>query len=330
MPSKESIHSEFGLMAALDLDSGSYDMNLENFAFIMPEYTYNIGDYDFPQVASTCKVEQGSNFAANVFACDEDMAGMECNWLPSHVDSRNMYNLGVSRPTDGALGPSNAAPTPRILQSNNIIDLVSKIQQQLQQLEESPWHTDSKRSLDDYPIGAILEISQQFSAIASSVFYSTTCDDDTNSNMADTPVILLAMTGYLWLVRIYSLILSHFQNHLCQIPASHLLGNSDGFIKAIANGGNGTNATATDQILRLGEVSCGAATFGLLRMQTVLNMLLDILQKIEGYVGRRGTVARDTALALLCNLGELQEDVFGNLSKKATEVKELLREKMGF
>jgi hypothetical protein len=123
---------------------------------------------------------------------------------------------------------STIKSTNAILAGQQLTTLVSEIQQQLKKLEGSRWHTDSVESLDDYPIGTILELSQQFSAIAGPILSCTPSvneseedgDDEkenekkTSSVAADTPALLLVMCGYIWLVRTHCVVLSHFQKHL--------------------------------------------------------------------------------------------------------------------
>ncbi|PTB36087.1 hypothetical protein M441DRAFT_62121 [Trichoderma asperellum CBS 433.97] len=228
---------------------------------------------------------------------------------------------------------SNAATTGQRLTA-----LVSEIQQQLRRLEEGPWHTESAHSVQDYPVGTILDLSQQFSAIAGSILSSTVCisggleedsSDEDNSERtagcttADTPTMLLIMCGYIWLVRIYGVVLGHFQKHLHRMPTGdpRHLGTTTGVISPIAGG--------VSTKLRLGELPCTDVVLSLQQIHTAVRMLLDMLHEIEGHLGRGAVATCDMAVALLLDSGRPQNCSSRDLGIKAAAVKKLLREKMG-
>ncbi|KAK3307750.1 uncharacterized protein B0T15DRAFT_391055 [Chaetomium strumarium] len=206
-----------------------------------------------------------------------------------------------------------------------LIQLVSEIQHQLRQLEEGPWHTDSASSLDDYPVGTVLALAKQFSALAGSILgcmgreqQQQTANDDA------TPTVLLVMCGYMWLVRIYAVVLGHFQRHLDHMPANQPDNAAAPCIPS----------ASSPHALRLGELKCADATLGLQQIHTAVCMLLDALHDIESHLGCAGAVGRDMAVALLLKSGKSPEDSDasssgGLLARKATAVKELLRRKMG-
>ncbi|KIM92890.1 hypothetical protein OIDMADRAFT_36232 [Oidiodendron maius Zn] len=308
--------------------------------------------------------------------CDSDMTGYD--WLqPIAVDDGNPFEVGKSdlelwpqlttltaaanRPTDNICIATVSETASSIKSSETVLNsiesgntvlahqrlivLVLEIQQQLRKLKGSLWHTDGVYSLDNYPIGTILELSQQFSAIAALILRSTASnggleeggdDDDenekTSSAAADTPTMLLVMCGYMWLVRTYGVVLGHFQKHLSSMPTSHPYGtmggtpNPGGMINPIC----GINSTApAGPALRLGQLPCADVVLSLQQIHTAVGMLLDALQDIEGHLGSGAAVARVMALTSLLNSGKCQDANYGGLTKKATALKELLREKMG-
>ncbi|KAF9768363.1 hypothetical protein IL306_014364 [Fusarium sp. DS 682] len=291
---------------------------------------------------------------------DMDMAGFD--WLEQSgfaLDDGSTFEMGRSEvtpwshlppstdttrlPTDGIAAINTSASS--IIRSGNAVTtgqrltaLVSEIQQQLRRLEEGPWHTDSADSLHDYPVGTILELSQQFSSIAGSILNSTVCvsggveeggSDEDNSERtagcatADTPTMLLIMCGYIWLVRIYGVVLGHFQKHLHRMPTGdpRHLGTTTSVISPITNGASTK--------FRLGELPCTDVALSLQQIHTAVRMLLDVLHEIEGHLGRGAVAACDMAVALLLNSGRPQNGSSRGLGIKAAAVKKLLREKMG-
>lgn len=262
-------------------------------------------------------------------------------------------------PIDGLATVTNRDSTKirnLIPTQQRLIALISEMQQQLRELEKSPWQTDSARSLDDYPVGTILQLSQQFAALAGPVLSTTwpcreveedrvqTMDisedgDDENENdqkmsgaTSDTPTMLLVLCGYMWLVRIYRVLLGHFQKHLDRMPSTH---HHDSRSPTMINAGSygissSSNSTpAAGPTLLLGELPCANTALGLQRIHTAVGMLLDALRAVEGYLGRGGVMARDLTISLLLSSSQQQDGSYGGLGKRVTVVKELLREKMG-
>ncbi|KAK4236131.1 hypothetical protein C8A03DRAFT_17189, partial [Achaetomium macrosporum] len=302
--------------------------------------------------------------------------GYEWDWMQSGWPLSESSVLDPAQPdlalwsqlatpaTEGLVAASETGDSSRnTTDSNNatvvpgqqLTGLVSEIQRQLRKLEEGPWHADSASSLDDYPVGTVLALAQQFSALAGPILgcvggeLDEGGDEDdsnwkTDSSAAnnDTPTILLVMCGYMWLVRIYGVVLGHFQKHLDQRPANQQLhvGTSAGgarrvygtTIWPIDGGGDGTHSVhAAGSALRLGELPCADATLGLQQIHTAVRMLLDALHDIESQLGRGATVARAMAVTSLLKSGKSPDSdgSSGALGKKATAVKELLRQKMG-
>jgi hypothetical protein len=296
--------------------------------------------------------------------------------LGHHSDVAPWSPFATPTPTDSNIslwaagntaGSSTQGATQSATYSNNTIlagqqltCLVSQIQQQLQKLQESPWHTDSTCSLNEYPVGTILGLAEQFSAISGSILgcspvnrdpcvdggveVDSVLDEDditprggggggsskTTSATEDTPIILLIMCGYVWLVRIYAVVLDHFQKHLKNRFASRhrrLIGlgsagsSSNNSLPLVTDSSTGTT-------LRLGELPCADAAINLQQINTAVRMLLDAMQDIEGHLGRGATVVRAMAVALLLKPGRCEDDSSAVLDKQATAVKELLRERM--
>ncbi|GKT96756.1 hypothetical protein Ct61P_14606 [Colletotrichum tofieldiae] len=142
-------------------------------------------------------------------------------WLSDDITAINTTASNITR-------ISKTIPTGQRLTA-----LISDIQQQLWRLQVGPWHTDSAHSLHDCPIGTILELSQQFSAVVAPIHRSTVfvggeldkggSDRTTSLNAADTPNMLLIMCGYMWIVNIYDVVLDHFQvptPHASRLPFS--------------------------------------------------------------------------------------------------------------
>ncbi|OPB40676.1 hypothetical protein A0O28_0007560 [Trichoderma guizhouense] len=308
------------------------------------------------------------SFASTIPQRDSDMDMAGYDWLEQPgfaLDDGSTFEMGrfdlapwshlppptaeARRPPDDMAAINNTLAS-HINRSSNaatattgqrLTALVSEIQQQLRRLEEGPWHTDSTHSLHDYPVGTILELSQQFSAIAGSILSSTVCtsggleeagSDEDNDNSgrtagcatADTPTMLLIMCGYIWLVRIYGIVMGHFHKHLDRMPTGdprHLIRTTAGVISPITSG--------VSTKLRLGELPCTDVALSLQQIHTAVRMLLDVLHEIEGHLGRGAVAACDMAVALLLNSGRPQNGSSRGLGIKAAAVKKLLREKMG-
>ncbi|KAF4338367.1 transcriptional regulator [Fusarium beomiforme] len=300
--------------------------------------------------------------AVELYGFDSDMDMAAFDWLDQSafaIDQGNTEEMDRSDPTQWShVQPSTAAvrlPTDSIAavnpsansigRSSNVIAagqrltaLVPEIQQQLRRLEEGPWHTDSAHSLHDYPVGTILELSQQFSTITGTILTSNVCvnngveeagsDEDSSENAAncftsDTPTMLLIICGYIWLVQTYSVVLGHFQKHLHRIPTAdpRHVGTVTCVISPIAS--------STSTKFRLGELPCTDVAMSLQQIHTAVRMLLDVLHEIEGHLGRGAVGVCDMAATLLLSFGKPQNGSARDLGIKAAAVKKLLREKMG-
>lgn len=282
---------------------------------------------------------------------------MDADTLDPSLRSPSPVFLAPSQPTDGIMlsgdtTPSNSTPGQRLAA------LIADMQQRLKMLEEWPRQHDSPRSLDDYPVGAVLHLFQEFTAVAGPVLSSARAAGTTIASLTprelileaaacgetqttelddaglgagasrgpgtDTATTLLVLCGYMWLVRIYSIVLGHFQMHLGRIPSS---GNS-----TTGHGGVAGSAS-TKPTLQLSELPCASTAPYLGRIHTAVCMLLTALQGVEEQLGQGGGVARNLVVRRLTQesvlrAGEVQ-DGCGGLGRKVCSVKSLLREKMG-
>lgn len=232
--------------------------------------------------------------------------------------------------------PESIDATSAILAAQQLTPLISDIQTQLTKLVDGPWNKADISNLEDYPVGSILELSRRFKTIVGQILghngsqngeSEESGSDDlghgvTSQNATtDTPTMLLVMCGYLWLVRTYGVVLGHFQKYL-----NRMLPNQRFDVSAESSG---SAISLASSALRLGELPCSNATLSLQQIHIAMRMLLDVLHEIEGHLGRGAVVARDMAVTLLVNSGRCPNDSVRGLGKKATTVKELLRERMG-
>jgi hypothetical protein len=266
----------------------------------------------------------------DAFIFDADLLDPS-SWFPAPVwpdqstDATTMMNT-----------TSSAVPGQRL------VTLISKMQQCLQILEHGPWQNDSTNNLDDYPIGTVLHLSQEFGSIASPVLsrgcivgtitprnYISATEKHTDGEAhttkpkdidgeSDTATTLLVLSGYMSLARIYSIVLGHFQTHLSSVPSNSNMNHS-----------SGVHSASTNPTLQLGELPCTSAAPVLGKIHTALRMLLAALHGVEEKLGPGGAVARNLVVALLAQEAVLGTGEFHDgLSKKMQSVKELLQEKM--
>lgn len=233
-----------------------------------------------------------------------------------------------------------------------LLSLIADIQQRLKTLEQGPWQNDYTRSMDDYPVGTILHLSQEFGVVAGPVLNRASATirtsiasrnqvadaggqgeprshgheaTVTSVGTVDTASTLLVLGGYMWLMRIYDIVLSHFQAHLSRVSHG---GDTTSYQSGVIIGPN------TSPTLQLGELPSTSTTPDLGRIHTAMCMLLGALREIEGQLGRGGSVARNLVVGLLTQeaiqgAGDLHDSCAG-LGAKVQSVKELLRERMGF
>lgn len=325
---------------------------------------------------------------------DLDQSDFASCWSGSGSHVATTPTTSLSRPEDGSSvatgdSPGSTQSISFISPCQQLTNLVSDIQQQLRTLEESPWHTNTTRSLADYPVGTILSLAQQLSALAGPILSKTSpidgrLDDygrddytqdrtDTKTNISaitgsPTPTMLLIMCGYIWLVRIYTVVLSHFQQHLKSENSNHHNSKPSNLTQRLnsppsvsMNMSIPTAAAGAGQLppsnLRLSDLSCADNTdlLTLQQVYTAVRMLLDAMHEIETHLGRGGAVARAMAIAMLLNpssssvtrcqdgqdacwdhtglpvvgTGDCSGWTRAGLERLTKEVKGLLREKMG-
>jgi hypothetical protein len=229
---------------------------------------------------------------------------------------------------------SSAVPGERL------ITLIAKMQQCLQILQHGPWQKDSSNNLDDYPVGTVLHLSQEFGSIASPVLsrgcivggimpreYISAIENSTDGEAhptklkdmdsgSDTVTTLLVLSGYMLLARIYSIVLGQFQTHLSNVS-----------LNSNTNHSRRVHSASANPKLQLGELPCTSAAPVLGKIHTALRMLLAALHGVEEKSGPGGAVARNLVLALLAQEAVIGE-FHGKLSSKMQSMKELLQEKM--
>ncbi|PSR84127.1 hypothetical protein BD289DRAFT_453495 [Coniella lustricola] len=294
-------------------------------------------------------------------------------------------------------------PVP-ILQ--RLLVLVSEMQDWLAKIEQSPWGAngqDTTNNLDDYPVGAILQFSQQltdigrmvldtensatadafeyfgFAAVARSSLASAAkvttpssvgrpAGSPSGAPSQDTPTLLLLLSSYMSLVRIYNITLGHFHTHLTRMPmpnrrtprgphtvaaitaTNSLFGAAAGRVASPQEGPAGRRALRLGELHSAAEAAAAAAAAasaannntssmgGLQRMHLAVSMLLEGLQDVETYLGPGGRLARERAMSLLVKDGQPQDsrEISGRAANdtdspgdRVMAVKRLLREKMG-
>lgn len=231
---------------------------------------------------------------------------------------------------------SSAVPGERL------VTLIAKMQQCLQILEHGPWQNDSANSLDDYPVGTVLHLSQEFSSIASPMLSAgcivatitpreyTLANENSKEREScrakskekdsgsDTVTTLLVLSGHMSLARIYSIVLRQFQSHLSTVAS-----------KSNVDSASGVHSAGANPTLQLGEHPCTSAAPVLGKIHTALRMMLGALHGVEEKLGPGGAVVRNLVVALLAQeavIGTVEHQ--GGLSRKMQCMKDLLQEKM--
>lgn len=267
----------------------------------------------------------------NGFDVDHIQTNFTFESPPSSLTSSHMPQLS----TDGMAIETNASP---LAGDQRLMALVAEIQQQLWNLEQLPWNTESSQgSLDTYPIGNIMDLSRQFHDVVESTFDSASQSPGGTSHHAGnpsspaTPTVLLIMCGYIWLMRLYNVVLDDFKRHLNEIPDGKIADTVGGIAnRPIAtDGGCGMNTPSGPSALRWGDLTSIDAAIGLHQMSNAVRIMLGMLQNIESKLGSGAAAARDMAMIMLINLGRMQESSADGFSKKAMTVKNLLRERIG-
>lgn len=285
--------------------------------------SYNVLDWSMIQLQN--EKNKPMDFGNDIGSYDlQHRHGLDDSFL---LDADQLYSTQWSSPEKSrsqSVEAMSGRSSDSSCRTQQLLDLLSKMQQQLKLLKEGPWQFGSIFSLDEYPIGAILHLKQEFivaiapilgcsseslggnTSSASSSFDGTEVDDL-------EPVLVLS--GYMSLMRIYSIVFGHFQTYLSQMPShSQSLASS-----------------TTSPNLQLSELPCANTGHELGRIHMALCMLQSSLGDVEKHLGTGGVVARDMVMTQLSKAvrssGKLKDgdDV---LSRQGTAVKELLREKM--
>ncbi|KAI1414157.1 hypothetical protein F5Y13DRAFT_159918 [Hypoxylon sp. FL1857] len=270
-------------------------------------------------------IEKAADFANNINNCEYQHENELDDIFLFDTDQSNSTQCSPARqsqtqPLEGVIGGNDYGGVVQ-----QLLTLLSEMQQRVKMLKEVPWQFGSVRGLDDYPIGTVLHLSQRFSVIigpflrstSESVNQSTSSSSSVSDGVAvDALTTLLVVSGHISLMRMYSIVLGHFQAHLSQMPNHYPTLASD----------------TMSPTLQLGELPCANTAQGLSRIHTALCMLQDSLSGVEGQMRRAGVLTRDIIITLLSQkpmlLGENIQDGSGGLSKQTTAVRGLLREKM--
>ncbi|EGX90053.1 acyl-protein thioesterase 1,2, putative [Cordyceps militaris CM01] len=192
--------------------------------------------------------------------------------------------------------------------NDELLGLVTKIQQQLSRLENGPWRKDGTKSLNDYPVGGIIQLARKLGEVAEGIFghrertITDSVDHGSNtasvdSAQADTPSVLLLLCGYTWLLRLYNVVLDHFQSHVDHIPIHH----SQSAEVATAWNPHSIVSPPFDPELTLGEFPCVTSILEMHRIYAAIRTLCDALRSVECRLGSGGIELRETAMATLQN-----------------------------
>ena len=243
-------------------------------------------------------------------------------------DTSQLYSSRRSPPKQ-AYTQAEKALTGACGESNGMVQrlllLLSQMQHQMSTLKERTWRFGSMCGLNDYPIGTILHLSQEFIAAAQPILGGpnepfngnmSTTSSSSESILVDDLATVLVLSGHMSLMRIYSIAFGHFQSHLSRVPSQgHSLGRG-----SVSPG------------LQLSELPSANAAHELGRVHMALCMLQGSLKDVDGQLGVGGAVAREMVMAQLRKEGMSTTESFldgsSGLSKQASSVKELLREKM--
>ncbi|KAF5591816.1 Zn2Cys6 transcription factor [Fusarium pseudoanthophilum] len=201
--------------------------------------------------------------------------------------------------------PSEHARPHAIVQLST---LVTKIHETSKALEESSWsNVPDAKQLQNYPIGRVLSLSQDFCSILGCIWgkvsissdgqssgsgssptpsaemldyaevlssINMTQDPTASSSMAasvDMPTALLVLSCYTSLIKLYSLVFAHFQNHLSHLPGTPSPYPSQAALASHRWG------------LQLGELPSADETCT--KICTAVQVLLDAFQSVEDVVG---------------------------------------------
>ncbi|VUC37647.1 unnamed protein product [Clonostachys rosea] len=271
------------------------------------------GDMDWEKLHHNLRSDEGCMF-------DTESLDLT-SWSPS-APFLPLLNLA----TDFQVVPGSSARMSSWAPAQQLLSLISEMQQCLGSLERGAWQGDCARGLDDYPVGTILHLSREFGAIASpllgkasttGIIRASVTGVEVPEGGVDTAAALFVLGGYMWLMRIYSVVLGHFQSHLSRYSYSS---------SGLSDRGASSNVSPT---LQLGELPSANTAHDLGRIHTALSMLLGALREVEEYSGQGGAVVRNLVVALLTlpSVGEFDDSV--GLVGKVQSIKELLREKMG-
>lgn len=267
--------------------------------------------------------------------------GIEINWANAFVDNDDLLDSS-SRP-EAPVFPSRTATienmTSCAFPKEELVKLIASMQQCHRMLEHGPWQKESATTLNDYPVGTVLKLSQELGLIASSVLkrdglfrivsrreYASDLENatdresptNTSDDGSDITTLLLVLSGYMSLVRIYSVVLGHFEIHIGRVSSNNSTDHNDHMRQANANPN-----------LQLGELPCASVTPALGKIRTAFRLLVAAMHGVEETLGTGGAMARNLVVALLAQEAVLDsDDVRVYMMRKVRLVDELLQDKM--
>ncbi|KAF2175893.1 hypothetical protein K469DRAFT_683363 [Zopfia rhizophila CBS 207.26] len=285
---------------------------------------YNVLDWNIIQLQDA--TDKAMDLANDISSYDlQYRNGLDDTFL---FDTDQLYSSRCSPPEQSQSQPvevmtGSSSDSSGMVQQ--LLALLLEIQQRLKMLKEGPWQFGSIYGLDNYPIGTILHLTQEFIVAVGPILggaseplneNTSTSSSSSDGTVVDDLAAVLVLSGYMSLMRIYSIVFGHFQTHLSQMPShSQSLASS-----------------TTSPTLQLSELPCVNTAHELGRIHMALCMLQGSLKDVEGQLGIGGVVARDMVMAQLrkeamLSSGNLKDGGSG-VSRQATAVKEILREKM--
>lgn len=231
-----------------------------------------------------------------------------------------------------------------LVREQRLPSLVADMHRQLRTLETGPWQDDGTRTLDDYPVGTILNLSKEFSNISVCIFNEARAPkhvtasnptEEGNAEIArsllegtsaeteqpdvDTVTALLLLSGYLTLVRMFEVVLDHFKRHLTSLQSVSCDRSNAAF--------------GIDSKTQL----CQLPGFEFSQIHTAIEVLVAVFEEIEESLGQGGSVGKELVMTRLLQDGWLEapgteksQCSFSGLSGKFESVKVLLKAKMGF
>lgn len=306
-------------------------------------------------------IDEGFNFVAK-YVEDNSMLdglqpsvdmGIQIDPALSHTYQESPHSLvmvGTESPVTMAAVSERGSTTRALLR------LASDLYERLEALRHGPWAGHGCDTFDDYPVGSVLHLSEEFARLATatpggidlgqlqqqarfgSAWFANYLNGTSSSSLhQDAPATLVLAACGVMLAQLFDVVLCHLQNHL-----QHHHGN---MARSTTTEGEGP---FTDPTVCLGDLPPSNASNS--RTYTAIRMLLASLDKAErtlglppqaspfggymdhplGFVGnsaRWDHQAMGGSLSAPASFNSLQ-DAFTALRRRATEARDLLRTMM--